>query len=147
MTHAPALYQQEVTTLGQPLEVLKTQMAANRQQTMLQAFNTVLSRGGIKGFYQGLIPWAWIEASTKGAVLLFASGEIETMAKEKFGLGGAGAGLLGGMGGGIAQAYATMGMSCSEYLSVSVRVLIQPPVIFLPLLLFSIGCYQVSAPA
>ncbi|KAG7528095.1 hypothetical protein FFLO_06409 [Filobasidium floriforme] len=99
----------EVTTLGQPLEVLKTQMAANRQQTMLQAFNTVLSRGGIKGFYQGLIPWAWIEASTKGAVLLFASGEIETMAKEKFGLGGAGAGLLGGMGGGIAQAYATMG--------------------------------------
>jgi hypothetical protein len=78
---------------------------------MLQAFNTVLSRGGIKGFYQGLIPWAWIEASTKGAVLLFASGEIETMAKEKFGLGGAGAGLLGGMGGGIAQAYATMGMS------------------------------------
>jgi hypothetical protein len=42
---------------------------------MLQAFNTVLSRGGIKGFYQGLIPWAWIEASTKGAVLLFASGE------------------------------------------------------------------------
>jgi hypothetical protein len=81
---------------------------------MLQAFNTVLSRGGIKGFYQGLIPWAWIEASTKGAVLLFASGEIETMAKEKFGLGGAEAGLLGGMGGGIAQAYATMGTLPSE---------------------------------
>lgn len=47
----------QVTTLGQPLEVLKTQMAANRQQTMLQAIKTVWSRGGVAGFYQGLIPW------------------------------------------------------------------------------------------
>jgi hypothetical protein len=47
----------EVTTLGQPLEVLKTQMAANRSQTMAQAFSTVWSRGGVAGFYQGLIPW------------------------------------------------------------------------------------------
>lgn len=47
----------EVTTLGQPLEVLKTQMAANRKQTMAQAFNSVWARGGLKGFYQGLIPW------------------------------------------------------------------------------------------
>src|SRR6202044_1948390 len=86
----------QVTTLGQPLEVLKTQMAANRAQTMLQATKTVWSRGGIAGFYQGLIPWvrplesfvkffdvlisfnqAWIEASTKGAVLIFAASEIE----------------------------------------------------------------------
>jgi hypothetical protein len=48
---------QEVTTLGQPLEVLKTQMAANRSQTMLQAVQTIWSRGGVAGFYQGLIPW------------------------------------------------------------------------------------------
>ena len=47
----------QVTTLGQPLEVLKTQMAANRQQTMLEAMKTVWSRGGVSGFYQGLIPW------------------------------------------------------------------------------------------
>lgn len=47
----------EVTTLGQPLEVLKTQMAANRSQTMGQAFRTVWSRGGVFGLYQGLIPW------------------------------------------------------------------------------------------
>jgi hypothetical protein len=47
----------QVTTLGQPLEVLKTQMAANRSQTMLQACKTVWSRGGAVGFYQGLIPW------------------------------------------------------------------------------------------
>ena len=59
--------------------------------------------------YQGLIPWAWIEASTKGGVLLFASGEIEQIAQGKFGFGGAMSGLLGGMGGGVAQAYATMG--------------------------------------
>jgi hypothetical protein len=32
-------------------------MAANRSQTMMQALNTVWSRGGVNGFYQGLIPW------------------------------------------------------------------------------------------
>ena len=48
---------QEVTTLGQPLEVLKTQMAANRSQTMFQAVQSVWARGGVAGFYQGLIPW------------------------------------------------------------------------------------------
>jgi len=100
----------EVTTLGQPLEVLKTQMAANRAQTMLQATKTVWSRGGVAGFYQGLIPWAWIEASTKGAVLIFAASEIEERTV-KSGLSPAVAGLLGGMGGGIAQAYATMGFT------------------------------------
>ncbi|PWN51115.1 mitochondrial carrier [Violaceomyces palustris] len=98
----------EVTTLGQPLEVLKTQMASNRGQTMGQALSTVWSRGGVLGFYQGLIPWAWIEASTKGAVLLFTAAEIEKGAKNA-GIGAGAAGLLGGMGGGIVQAYATMG--------------------------------------
>lgn len=104
-------------------------MAANRSQGMPQAIATVWSRGGIKGFYQGLIPWvcaslhtiislqltncsltcqAWIEASTKGAVLLFAASEIEKQVMG-YGINPAAAGLLGGMGGGIAQAYATMG--------------------------------------
>jgi len=100
-------------------------MAANRAQTMLQATKTVWSRGGVIGFYQGLIPWviepfvrffdvliyfnqAWIEASTKGAVLIFAASEIEERSV-KTGLSPAVAGLLGGMGGGVAQAYATMG--------------------------------------
>lgn len=58
--------------------------------------------------YQGLIPWAWIEASTKGAVLLFAAAEIQDAAITA-GIGPATAGLLGGMGGGVAQAYATVG--------------------------------------
>ncbi|OHF01703.1 mitochondrial DNA replication protein YHM2, partial [Colletotrichum orchidophilum] len=31
--------------------------------------------------YQGLIPWAWIEASTKGAVLLFVASEAEYYAR------------------------------------------------------------------
>jgi len=98
----------EVTTLGQPLEVLKTQMAANRTQTMFQAVQSVWARGGVAGFYQGLIPWAWIEASTKGGVLLFTASEIET-ATTALGVNPAAAGLLGGMGGGVVQAYATMG--------------------------------------
>jgi len=98
----------EVTTLGQPLEVVKTQMAANRSQSMGQALATVWSRGGASGFYQGLIPWAWIEASTKGGVLLFTAAEVEGKATAA-GMSPATSGLIGGMTGGIVQAYATMG--------------------------------------
>ncbi|KAI9365198.1 mitochondrial carrier domain-containing protein [Pilaira anomala] len=94
----------ETSTLGQPFEVMKTQMAANRGQSMADGLKAIYSRGGIFGFYQGLIPWAWIEASTKGAVLLFTASEIEYRAAA------AGASpFLVSMGGGIAQAYSTMG--------------------------------------
>lgn len=102
----------EVTTLGQPLEVIKTQQASNRTQNMAQALKSVWSRGGVLGFYQGLIPWAWIEASTKGAVLMFTASEIDSAARSA-GLAPGWAGLLGGMGGGVAQAYATMGFCTS----------------------------------
>ncbi|CAO3600984.1 unnamed protein product [Absidia cylindrospora] len=98
----------EVSTLGQPFEVIKTQLAANRGQSMAQALRSIYSRGGALGFYQGLIPWAWIEASTKGAVLLFTASEVEYRAR----VAGASpflAGIAGGMGGGLAQAYTTMG--------------------------------------
>ncbi|KAF8337416.1 mitochondrial carrier domain-containing protein [Cantharellus anzutake] len=100
----------EVTTLGQPLEVIKTQMAANRNQTMAQALKGVWARGGVTGFYQGLIPWAWIEASTKGGVLIFTAAEVERGAAS-FGVSQATGGLLGGISGGVAQAYATMGFT------------------------------------
>lgn len=98
----------EVTTLGQPLEVIKTTMAANRNLTILQSAKLVWSRGGVLGFYQGLIPWAWIEASTKGAVLLFVSAEAEYRIK-KFGSSNFVSGIGGGIVGGLAQAYLTMG--------------------------------------
>ncbi|KAJ3056180.1 hypothetical protein HK097_007786 [Rhizophlyctis rosea] len=98
----------EVSTLGQPFEVVKTHMAANRGDGLVTAVKKTYQRGGIRGFYQGLIPWAWIEASTKGAVLLFASSELEYQAK-KLGASPGAAGVLGGMGGGVAQAYTTMG--------------------------------------
>ncbi|RPA84733.1 mitochondrial carrier [Ascobolus immersus RN42] len=98
----------EVTSLGQPLEVVKTTMAANRGDTMANSFKRVWSRGGVFGFYQGLIPWAWIEASTKGAVLLFVSSEAEYYARS-FGAQSFVAGITGGVIGGVAQAYATMG--------------------------------------
>ncbi|KAI8053586.1 mitochondrial carrier domain-containing protein [Thamnidium elegans] len=94
----------ETSTLGQPFEVMKTQMAANRGQPMMDGLKAIYSRGGIFGFYQGLIPWAWIEASTKGAVLLFTASELEYRSS----VAGASP-FLAGMGGGIAQAYSTMG--------------------------------------
>ncbi|KAK0254297.1 Citrate/oxoglutarate carrier protein [Friedmanniomyces endolithicus] len=98
----------EVTTLGQPLEVMKTTMAANRTDGMMGSVSRIWSRGGALGFYQGLIPWAWIEASTKGAVLLFVASEAEYYA-QSFGAGNFTSGIAGGMTGGLAQAYATMG--------------------------------------
>ncbi|KAG1301432.1 hypothetical protein G6F64_011807 [Rhizopus arrhizus] len=103
-----ALNMFETSTLGQPFEVMKTQMAANRGQPMLKGLQAIYSRGGILGFYQGLIPWAWIEASTKGAVLLFTASELEYRAVAA-GASPFLAGIVGGMGGGIAQAYSTMG--------------------------------------
>ena len=39
----------EVTTLGQPLEVVKTTMAANRSEGMAGAVARVWSRGGVFG--------------------------------------------------------------------------------------------------
>ncbi|KAI9004655.1 putative mitochondrial DNA replication protein [Gaertneriomyces semiglobifer] len=98
----------EVSTLGQPFEVIKTHMAANRGDTMPTAIRKTWQRGGPFGYYQGLIPWAWIEAATKGAVLIFTASEIEYVARVA-GCGPAWAGVFGGMGGGIAQAYTTMG--------------------------------------
>ena len=62
----------------------------------------------LRTVYQGLIPWAWIEASTKGAVLLFVASEAEYYARS-FGANNFGSGIIGGMTGGLAQAYATMG--------------------------------------
>lgn len=98
----------EVTTLGQPLEVIKTTMAANRGDGFATALGRIWGRGGVLGFYQGLIPWAWIEASTKGAVLLFVASEAEYYARAA-GASEFGGGILGGVTGGVAQAYATMG--------------------------------------
>ncbi|KAI9886053.1 MAG: Mitochondrial DNA replication protein yhm2 [Watsoniomyces obsoletus] len=98
----------EVTTLGQPLEVIKTTMAANRGDSFGDSLRRVWGRGGALGFYQGLIPWAWIEASTKGAVLLFVASEAEYYARS-FGASDFVSGISGGIAGGVAQAYATMG--------------------------------------
>ena len=63
---------------------------------------------GTSKVYQGLIPWAWIEASTKGGVLLFVASETVYHAR-RFGADEFAAGVLGGVTGGIVQSYATMG--------------------------------------
>lgn len=105
-----------VTSLGQPLEVTKTTMSANRSFGIAKAAKHVWSRGGFLGFYQGLIPWAWIEASTKGAVLVFVASEAEYHFR-RFGLGNFAAGIAAGMTGGVAQ-----GMYCPAFYFVFVFV-------------------------
>ncbi|KAH0837100.1 mitochondrial DNA replication protein YHM2 [Fonsecaea monophora] len=124
----------EVTTLGQPLEVVKTTMAAHRTDTFAGAMSRIWGRGGVFGFYQGLIPWAWIEASTKGAVLLFVASEAEYYAKT-FGANNFLAGITGGMVGGMAQAYATMGFcTCMKTVEITQHKLaaqgVKPPSTF-----------------
>ncbi|SCZ89024.1 BZ3500_MvSof-1268-A1-R1_Chr1-1g00901 [Microbotryum saponariae] len=99
----------EVTTFGQPLEVLKTHMAANRSDNLRQAIAKTYARGGFKGFYQGLIPWAWIESGTTGAILLFTATGVESVATNA-GVSKGAAGMLGGIAGGAAQAYLAMGV-------------------------------------
>ena len=99
----------QVTTLGQPMEVLKTHIAANRHDTLRDAVKKTWSRGGVTAFYQGLIPWAWLEALTKGAILVLASTEVERWSRSQLGVGPSIAGGLGGVAGGAAQAYLTMG--------------------------------------
>lgn len=112
----------EVTSLGQPLEVVKTTMAANRKLTFVGSMKNVWARGGVLGFYQGLIPWAWIEASTKGAVLLFVATEAEYRYKTLLGLNNFGSGILGGITGGIAQSYLTMGFcTCMKTVEITRR--------------------------
>lgn len=109
----------EITTLGQPLEVTKTTMAANRGDTFAQALTRIWSRGGFLGFYQGLIPWAWIEASTKGAILLFTSSEIEYMVR-RTGLSNFSTGIISGMMGGVAQAYFSVGFcTCMKTIEIT----------------------------
>ncbi|VEU23637.1 DEKNAAC104811 [Brettanomyces naardenensis] len=103
-----ALNLMEVSSLGQPFEVMKTTMAANREMSLTQAIAHVYSRGGIKGYYQGLIPWGWIEAATKGSVLLPVSSEVEYRLRVLGAIPFV-AGIGGGMAGGVAQAYLTMG--------------------------------------
>ncbi|KAI0025765.1 mitochondrial dicarboxylate carrier protein [Xylariomycetidae sp. FL0641] len=124
----------EVTTLGQPLEVVKTTMASNRSDSMGKALSRVWGRGGVLGFYQGLIPWAWIEASTKGAVLLFVASEAEYYAR-KAGANEFGGGIIGGITGGVAQAYATMGFcTCMKTVEITQHKLaaagVKPPSTF-----------------
>ncbi|CEL06675.1 Putative Mitochondrial DNA replication protein [Aspergillus calidoustus] len=102
----------QVTTLGQPMEVLKTHLAANRHDSLKDAVQKTWARGKWSAFYQGLIPWAWLEACTKGAILVLTASEIEYHVRNKLPnasptLGG----ILGGIGGGFAQAYLTMGMT------------------------------------
>ena len=84
--------------------------------------------------YQGLIPWAWIEASTKGAVLLFVASEAEYYAKT-LGANDFVGGISGGMVGGVAQAYATMGFcTCMKTVEITQHKLaaagVKPPSTF-----------------
>jgi hypothetical protein len=102
-------------------------MAANRTDTLRTAISKTYQRGGLLGFYQGLIPWAgsflctisgadltrcdlqaWIESGTTGGLLLFTSTYVEDFATTH-GVSPGTAGLLGGIAGGAAQAYLAMG--------------------------------------
>jgi Mitochondrial carrier protein len=47
----------EVSSLGQPFEVVKTQMAANSKQGLVVAIKNIYKQGGVTAFWRGLVPW------------------------------------------------------------------------------------------
>lgn len=98
----------EVSTLGQPFDNMKTIMAANRTDNLRTAVRRIHAKGGLPAFWRGLIPWAWIEASTKGGVVLFTSSEVSKHA-QTLGMSPELASATGGVVGGFCQAYTTMG--------------------------------------
>ncbi|KIW30226.1 uncharacterized protein PV07_05985 [Cladophialophora immunda] len=100
------------------MEVIKTRIAANRGDSFPATLRAIWARGGVLGFYQGLIPWAWAEASSKGAVLFFVSSDIEHRARS-LGLSDFASGLIAGMAGGAAQAYMVMGV-CTRMKTVEI---------------------------
>jgi hypothetical protein len=100
----------EVSTLGHPFEVIKTNMAANRGDPVHVVLKKIWKRGGVAGFYQGLVPWGWVEAATKTGVLMFAQSEIHQW-MSRLGLSQGWASAIGGMGGGVVQAFTTMGFT------------------------------------
>ncbi|KAG8356564.1 hypothetical protein FVEN_g5721 [Fusarium venenatum] len=117
----------QVTSLGQPMEVVKTHVAANRRDNLCTAISKTWARGGVRAFYQGLIPWAWVECSTKGSILFLASNEVEYYSRTVLGISPAVAGTLGGVAGGAAQSYLTMGMTtCMKTVEVTRPKNVQP---------------------
>jgi hypothetical protein len=63
---------------------------------------------------------AWLEASTKGAILILTSSEVEYYAKRHLQASNSTAGVLGGVVGGASQAYLTMGMTtCMKTIEVT----------------------------
>ncbi len=100
----------EISTLGIVFDNLKTVMAAHRNDRLRDAIARVYAKGGVSAFYRGLIPWGWIEASTKGGVLL-ASSSYVTSQMSHLGANTELASAVGGLAGGVCQAYAVMGFS------------------------------------
>ena len=57
----------EVTTLGQPLEVMKTTMAANRSDGMLASTQRIWARGGVLGCMYLYFPYRVLEGRETNA--------------------------------------------------------------------------------
>ncbi|KAI9604281.1 hypothetical protein H4Q26_003895 [Puccinia striiformis f. sp. tritici PST-130] len=95
----------EVTTLGQPLEVLKTHMAAHRDSGLKGMCGIEVEAAGFGDFIK-----AWIESSSAGAILLFTAAELESFSVNNLKVSPGAAGFIGGCGGGVAQAYLSMGV-------------------------------------
>ncbi|KAH7123296.1 mitochondrial DNA replication protein [Dactylonectria estremocensis] len=102
----------QVTSLGQPMEVLKPMVATNKDDSLADAVRKTWGRGGFHGFYQGRIPWVCLDRrSTKGAILILTSTEVEYYAQKHFHASNAVAGVSSGLAGGAAQAYFATGMT------------------------------------
>ncbi len=91
----------EAITFGLPFEVWKTHMGSFRNQSTVESFKNIYSKGGIRAFWSGWQP-KMVESFLKGGILLFAKDAI-IRSTSSMGMGEVTSGLVGGFGGGVAQ--------------------------------------------
>lgn len=98
----------EMSTFGIIFDNWKTMMAAHRNDTARAALVRIYQNAGVLGFYRGLIPWGWLEASTKGGVLFMSQNAVSSKLSS-LGYSNEVSAACGGMAGGACQAYTVMG--------------------------------------
>lgn len=76
LTWSPQIVAPPFLLCSTSFEVLKTHAAANRNDNLRDAIRKTWARGGVAGFYQGLIPWVSFISVSLGRHIHFSLGPV-----------------------------------------------------------------------